>query len=103
MQIICTKESVKNGKSIVPHVHAIQHKPQWLTKKLLLKGPNTYADASADASAATHKTGTNIPVTKIICNTTPMQIFDFVEDVEETWSDDEREEELWAFDLFLIL
>ena len=68
---------------------------------LLLKRPNACADASA--SAAAHTTGTNTPVADLFYNTTPMQIVDFVEDVEETWSDDKQEEELWAFDLFLIL
>ena len=93
-KIIRTKEIVENDKSLVLHAHAMQHKAQQLIKKLLLKGPNACADASADASADTHTTGTNIPVEEILCNTIPMQTVNFVENMEEPWSDNERKEEL---------
>ena len=87
-KIILTKVSQANNKSLVLHVHVIQHKAQGLTKTLLLKGQI----ACADASATTHTAGTNIPVAKIVCNTTPMQIIDTVEEV--TWSDNNKKEEL---------
>ena len=82
--MILTKSSLANNKSRVLHAHAKQHKAQQLTKKLLLQ---EHID-SPDTSSTTHITGINIPLVENICDTTPMQIVNFVKEVEP-WSDDE--------------
>ena len=70
-------------------MHAKQHKDQKITKNLFLQEQI----ACADTSATTHTAGTNIMVAVIIYDTIPMQIVDFVKEVEP-WSDDKQEEEL---------